>query len=136
MDITAATPEQFDAFLSGYDYTVEPEAKSRLLALSMQFLRTIEICKEGETHEAQCEIAYRMSEEGGAFNPGAVSDGKSLIKKGLGRNAVVKEWEVNEELSGTDAISMLKRLPMAYGMLKPLLCQNQSGGITNFDVIR
>jgi|GEM_PF-3641415 len=128
MDVTAATSEQFDTFLTTYGYTVDDDDdKARLLALSLSFLSTIELCVEGATDQAQCFIAYAMSANGGGFNPAAVSDDKTLTKKGVGRSAIVKEWEVNDELSGTDTLSMLKRIPMAYALLKPLLCAGDSG---------
>lgn len=138
MAITAATPEQFDTFLSTYGYTVEDGDKSRLLALSLSFLNTIDLTGDGETYEAQCFIAYAMSPAGGGFNPATLSDNKTLTKKGLGRSAVVKEWEVNSELSGSDSVSLLKRIPMAYGLLKPMLSQAAiaSGGIGTFEVSR
>ena len=136
MAITAATSEQFDAFLTTYGYTVEVGEKARLLALSLSFLSTIELCADGETDQAQCFIAYAMSAKGGGFNPVAVADDKTLTKKGIGRSAVLKEWEVNDDLSGTDSLSMLKRIPMAYGLLKPLLCVGSSGDAANFELVR
>lgn len=135
MTITAATGEQFDTFLTGRGRTVA-EDHAVLLVRSLDFLSTIELCQEGETHLAQCHIAWAMSEEGDGFNPAAVFDEKTLTKKGLGRNAIVKEFVVNSELSGTDSISLLKRIPMAYGLLKPLLCQSADSSIVNFELSR
>lgn len=136
MAITAATSEQFDTFLTDYGYTVAAEDKSRLLALSLAFLGTIDLCQEGETHVAQCFIAYAMSAAGGGFNPAAVADDKTLVAKGLGRNAISKEWQVNDSLTGTDPVTLLKRVPMAYGLLRPLLCSGADSGISNFEVYR
>lgn len=133
MIITAATPEQFDEFLTEYGYTVPDGDKSRLLALSLSFLGTLDMCAEGETHVAQCFIAYAMR-DGGGFDPVAVADDKTLIAKGLGRNAIAKEWQVNDSLTGTEPLTLLKRVPMAYGLLRPLLCS--TGGIGNIELMR
>lgn len=134
MAIVAATSEQFNDFLALYGYTVDDGEKARLLALSLAFLSTVELCKEGETHEAQCFIAYAMSTNGGGFNPATVADDRVLTKKGIGSGAIVKEWDVNSELSGADPVSLLKRVPMAYGLLKPLMCS--ASGVECFELVR
>ena len=139
MAVVAATAQQFDDFLTLYGYTVPELDKPRLLALSLAFLNTVDICEEGPTDQAQCFIAYAMSANGGGFDPTAVSDGKILTKSGLGRNAIVEEWDIDSALAGSDSISLLKRVPMAYAIIKPLLCKGATavaGGISNFEVYR
>lgn len=139
LDVTPATDTQLDDFLALYGYTIPNADKTVLLARSLALLNTVQICQEGDTYVAQCFIAYAMSAEGGGLNPTALLESKTLTKKGLGRNAIVKEWDVNTELSGTNTIAILKRIPMAYAILEPLLCQNQttssSSNITNFDTV-
>lgn len=86
----------------------------------------------------QCEIAYQIAI--GAFDPSAVRDGRSLTERSIGRNALVRKWSVDQALQGSEPITLLQRLPLAYGMLKSLLCDSSLTGasdqITNFEVIR
>lgn len=138
MALTSASVTDFDAFLSQYGYTVSGD-KAQLLALSFAFLRSLPFCDSDQATnadiiEAQGFIAYAMSVEGGGFNPAGMVDNRTLTKEGIGRNALVEEWEVNDALSGTDAYTLIKRLPIAYGLLSQYLCgvdTNADGSTTH-----
>lgn len=131
MAIVSATNEQFTAFLTKYGYEIADD-ESALLPLSFVFLSTLPFCSgtesDGQITDAQCFIAYSMSSTGGGFNPAAIAEAKTLTKKGLGRGAITKEWAVNELLSGTDPVSMLRTMPIAYGLLNNYLCESRGGG--------
>lgn len=131
MAIVSATIEQFTAFLTKYGYEIADD-ESALLPLSFTFLSTLPFCSSTDSDdqiiEAQCFIAYSMSANGGGFNPAAIAEAKTLTKKGLGRGAITKEWAVNELLNGTDPVSMLRAMPIAYGLLNGYLCRGGGGG--------
>ncbi len=136
MELETATEAEFDTFLSAYGYTVAGD-KDQLLALSFAFLSTLDFCAdEGDTVPGQCFIAYAISEEGGGFDLVSTVDDKTLTKKGLGRGAMVKEYAINAELAGTDSVAMLRRMPMAYGSLRSLLCQSSISNVSNFEIFR
>lgn len=123
MTPVSATEEQFTAFLTKYGYIVDGDT-SPLLALSHAFLLTLPLSESADSErvvEAQCFIAYAISENGGGFNPAAIAEAKTLVKSGLGRSAIVDEWKINELLSGTDPLSLLRSIPLAYGLLKEYL---------------
>ena len=134
----AATLEEFNEFLSLYCYEVPDTDKQKSLNLAFAFISTLEFCQEGSTVPGQCEIAYQIAI--GAFDPSAATDGRSLTERSIGRNALVRQWSVNESLQGTEPVTFLRRIPLAYGMLKSLLCEatliNDTDSITNFEVVR
>ena len=137
MELTTATAEQFDAFLLARNLSVDEDAKSSALVVSFDFLELLEFCTDEEspdTVKAQCYIALAVA-DGGVFSPADAVDSKTLIEKGVGRSAIEKTWSINDALSGTDAITMLKRVPMAYNILKPLLCDTGSG-VRSFELAR
>jgi len=122
--VTPSTLAQFDQFLTDFGYTVA-ENKDVLLKRSFSFLSTVKLCKPVPDEiivQAHNYIAYSMSAEGGGFNPFGVAEEKMLTKKGLGRGAIVKEWDVDKSLSGSDSISKIKRLGVVYELLKDYLC--------------
>lgn len=140
------TVEEYETFLSEFGYDQAGD-KRLVINLSFAFLSTLPFCEgvtEDETKieviaQAQSFIAYAMSEEGGGLNPAAVSDTRITVTEELGRDAIVDEFEVNSELIGADPVSFLKRVQIAYGLLRPLLCdgeQNGTSGIRNIDLIR
>ena len=137
MALTSATESEFADFLTKYGFTLA-SGEQAPLALSFAFLSTLPFCTDVEDNaairEAQCFIAFAMTSQGGAFNPAAMREPKTLVKKGLGRGAITKEWEVNSELSGVDATSALKTLPIAYGILKPYLCVDPASSYGAFVV--
>ena len=130
----SATAEQFTAFLTKYGYTVTTDS-APFLALSHAFMRSLPFADVGKLDaatavEAQCFIAYAMvpvEEGGGGFNPAAIAEAKTLTKKGLGRSAIVKEWKVNDLLSGNDPLSLLRSMAIPYGLLKDYLCVGTAG---------
>ena len=127
MALVSATEEEYKAFLDKYGYGCELGQES-LLALSFAFLSSLPFCDGANVAqteaitEAQMFIAYAMSEKGGGFNPAALADAKTLIKRNIGRSAIVREYEVNELLAGTDPMSQLRKIPMALGLLNQYLC--------------
>lgn len=128
--LSAAEPE-LNAFLAKYGYSIEEDA-TPLLALSFAFLSTlpfrdVESVDVDRVAEAQCFIAYSMSGNGGGFDPSAITEAKTLTKKGLGRGAITKEWAVNELLNGTDPISQLRAMPLAFGLLNNYLSYGNTG---------
>lgn len=130
----AATEQEFADFLLKYGFSAEESERPVLLAKSFAFLSSLSFCTEGSTVEGQLFIAMALAD--GSFDPFAVSDGRVLIKEGLGRNAIMEEFAVANDLSGTDSISQLKRVPMAYNALAPLLCTSSVDGPRNFELIR
>jgi len=130
--ITSATKAEFTAFLTTYGYTVDGISgdSAPLLALSHIYLQTLPWCdsEQGDhasIKTAQCFIAYAMSAEGGGFNPSARIDGLVVKSKAVG--TLEKEFMFNENVdSGSSSISLLKSLPIAYGMLSPFLCESQT----------
>lgn len=133
MALVSATEQEFADFQAKYGYTVDA-GETHLLPLSFAFVQTLPFCADAEVDqdrfaEGQCFIAYAMSQAGGGFNPAAVAEAKTLVKKGLGRSAITKEWAVNQDLIGTDPMSQLKSVPMAYGLLKTYLCTECAGPI-------
>lgn len=117
--LTSATEAEFTTFLATYGYTVAADA-GPLLALSFVFLSTLpwrDAAQESTPviTDAQCFVAYSMSAEGGRFNPSAKVDNVFLTKKKV--ETLEQQFEVNESLTGTDAMSLLRSLPMAYGLL-------------------
>ena len=125
MALIAATADEFDAFLTTFKYDLIDD-REKLLALSFAFIGSLPFCdgvvQTPQITQAQLFIAYAMSEEGGSFNPAVMADNRTLIKENLGRSAIVEEFKVNDELMGTDPFTLLKRIPMAYGLLAPFLC--------------
>lgn len=149
MSLIAATQEQFAEFLSRYGYPDPSESVLPLLAMSFAFTRTLPFCSDQEVNadvlvEAQCFIAYSISAAGGGFSPNAVADARIKVEEGLGRTALVDKWKVNEQLIGTEPIDLLKKLPLAYGLLKGFLCTDGcshgdsegNGGIHNIELCR
>ena len=133
VEVTAVTTEQFSAFLDRYGFATTDETHP--LPLAYMFMKTLPFCDnavvDDETMvEAQCFIAYSISITGGGFNPAAIAEAKTLTKSGLGRSAIVDEWKVNEALIGTDPVSLLKSLPLAYGLLKSYICDHGDSSIT------
>ena len=131
MSLVSATEQEFADFQLKYGYSVDA-GEAHLLPLSFAFAQTLPFCEGVEVDqdrfvEGQCFIAYAMSQAGGGFNPAAVAEAKTLVKKGLGRSAITKEWAVNQDLIGTDPMSQLKSVPMAYGLLKTYLCAECAG---------
>lgn len=124
MSLTSATVAEFDAFLLKYGWTVD-EDKEVLLALSFAFLKTLSFCvavDDAVIVEAQCFIAYSMSSGGGGFDPSALASDKILTEEHLGRGAIIEKYEINDLLSGTTPLNMLRTMPLAYGTLRPYLC--------------
>ena len=141
MDPIPATITEFNQFLDEYGYCLkdfDDTRKTQMLNRAFAFISTLEFCQEGSTVPGQCEIAYQMAL--GAFDPSAATDGRSLTERSIGRNALVRKWSVDESLQGTEPVTLLQRLPLAYGMLKSLLCEaslvNDTDSITNFEVVR
>ena len=135
-----ATVTEFDAWLTKFNYSVEPADKPFLLALANTFVKTVDFCSgtAEDLIEGQLFLAYGM---GNGFDPVSVTDGKDLVEKGIGRNAIVKRWEINAATAGTDAVPMLRRVPMAYNLLSPFICSASlvvadATGISNFEVVR
>ncbi len=130
-DLTPATELEFTTFLAKYGYSVT-EDKEILLARSFAFLDSLPFCDDVDLDadvvvEGQCFLAYAMSTEGGLFDPFAIADPKTLIEKGIGRNAVSKKWQVNDDLNDHTPISNLKTVPMAFGVLKNYMCYGTAG---------
>ena len=124
MTLVSATVAEFETFLSERGLTVAGD-KSVLVVRSFDFLETIEFCSEPDADvvvKAQCFIALAMDSNGGGFSPTSVAEKTNLIEKGLGSGAIVKKWQINSDLVGTDPKSLLKTVPAAYGLLKPSLC--------------
>ncbi len=123
--LTSATETEFTAFLSTYGYTVAQNSAS-LLALSFLYLNTLPFCDADQDSTntittAQCLIAYNMSTEGGAWNPVAQVERQGIKSKKV--DTLEKEFfEAAGDLAGTDAMSLLRSLPMAYALLSPYLC--------------
>lgn len=131
MALVSATEPELTVFLAKYGYSIEEDATS-LLALSFAFLSTlpfrdVESIDAERVAEAQCFIAYSMSANGGGFDPSAIAEAKTLTKKGLGRGAITKEWTVNELLNGTDPVSQLRAMPLAFGLLNNYLSYGTAG---------
>ncbi len=125
MAIVSATETELDTFLDKYGFAVADD-KSILLARSFVFLSTLKFCIEPPTDiviEAQGFLVNAIS-NGGVDLFGAAED-KVLTKKGLGRSAIVKEWEINSLTSGSDNLSRLNKIPMVQNLLAPYLCVNQ-----------
>jgi len=127
MALTSASTDEYKAFRQKYGYAIAGGNDAQHLALAFAFLKSLPFCNADqgdtdETKEAQFFIAYAMSEEGGGFNFTAPVDPRTLKKKEIGRNAIVKEWETNDLLVGTDPMSMLRRIPMALASINGLLC--------------
>lgn len=125
MDLVSATQEQYTAFRAKYCYKIAAGDEA-LLPLSFAFLSCLPFC-EGvvqteEITEAQMFIAFAMSSAGGGFDPAAIVDEKILVTRELGREAIVREYELREGMTGTDSISLLRRMPVAYGLLSKHLC--------------
>ena len=136
MALTTATTAELDSFIVDYNIeTIDDAAKPSLLKLSFAFLGTVKFCSDVDTGvfvQAQCFVIKAISE---GFSPSGVVDSKTLVGKGLGRSAIVKKWEVNKDLVGTDSISMIKTIPMAYNLLKQFMC-NSGGGDFNINLVR
>ena len=124
MSLVSATDAEFEAFLTERALTIS-DTETALVVKSFDFVETLSFCSEVDAEtlvKAQCFIAYAMSANGGGFSPSAIAETKNLIEKGLGSGAIVKKWEVNEDLNGSDPLSLLKTVPAAYGLLKNSLC--------------
>jgi len=67
-------------------------------------------------------IAYAMSDDGGGFDPAAVTDGRVVKREELGRDAIVDEYQILDDMQGSDPYTLLKRVPLALGLLNPYLC--------------
>lgn len=120
-----ATDADFAEFLTKFGYSVD--AETHLLPLAAAFISTLPFCDDAviddaKIIEAQCFVAYSISANGGGFDPAALVAAKTLTKSGLGRGAIVDEWKVNESLMGTDPMSLLKSMPLVYGMLRSYMC--------------
>lgn len=127
MSLVAATEGEYTTFRTKYGRTIA-DGEEAFLPLSFAFLSTLPFCagdaveQTAAITEAQCFIAYAMSANGGGFDPTLMGDAKTLIKKNLGRSAIVKEYEINAQLVGTDPMSMLRKIPMALALLDSVLC--------------
>ena len=127
--LTSATEAEFTDFLTRYGYAVAQDT-GPLLALSELFMMTLPWCDDAQestaaTTAAQCFIAYAMSAEGGAFNPAGIANTQNVKSQKV--DTLEKEFfAADSALSGTDAMSLLKRLPVAYGLLSSLLCETDS----------
>lgn len=131
MALVSATEPELTVFLAKYGYSIEEDG-TPLLALSFAFLSTlpfrdVESVDVDRVAEAQCFIAYSMSANGGGFDPSAIAEAKTLIKEGLGRGAMIEEYSINTMLSGTDPISRLRSLPLAFGLLDKYLSYGYAG---------
>jgi len=71
--------------------------------------------------QAQCYLINCLSKQGGDVDLNKGADAKQLTEKNLGRTAIAKKWSFDKTLARTDPVSMLKRCPMAYNLLKPFL---------------
>ena len=77
---------------------------------------------------AQKYIVYAMYQ---GLDIAATTDTKKLIKKGLGRGAIVKEWEHDKGFSTNTMVDHLKKIGGAYTILKPCL----SNSLSTFPVV-
>lgn len=126
MALVPATETEYQAFLDKFGFSIA-SCDLKHLPLSFAFLSSLPFCDDDPAQtpqitEAQLFIAYSMSNGGGGFNPTAIAGDRILIKEELGREAIVEEYQVNELLSGTDPMSLLRSMPMAFGLLSKYLC--------------
>ena len=126
MAITSASSLDYSVFLATYGYTASPNDAASL-ALAFAFMGTLPFCDGADTvqtpamTQAQLFIAYAISS--GAFNPSAVVSSTVLIEEDIGRSALVEKYAVvNDALTGSDPMSLLQSMPMAYGLLSGSLC--------------
>ena len=49
-------------------------------------------------------------------------DGRVAITEELGRDAIVDEYKIIDDMQGSDPYTLLKRVPLALGLLNPYLC--------------
>ena len=117
----SATEIELDTFLGVYGFAVAGD-KQVLLARSIAFLNTLEFCKEPDHKLFKDAQGFLVTAIENGLDLFATADSKTLVERGLGRNAIVKKWQVDETLSGTDSLSKLKAIPQVYNMLAPYLC--------------
>lgn len=126
--LTSATEAEFNAFLATHGYTVSSGVPP-LLALSLAFMNALSWCNPEQedteqTKIAQLFIAYAMSAEGGGFNPAARAE--SLVTRSESVGSLKEEFMFNDSVDlGTTTVSLIKSLPIPYGLLHPLLCDIQ-----------
>lgn len=123
--MTPATTLEFEAYLSKYALEVA-EDNSVLLKRSLKEFNPLKLCNisDDEYVNIHCSIAYEMSVEGGSWKPSGVLDNRIQTKKGVGRSAILKEWEVNKTLSDSSLISQFMRNPAVFALIEPFLCSN------------
>ena len=138
MDLTSATLPELETFLSDFNITIDNAEKPSLLKLSFVFLRTIKFCGVVDAEafvQAQCFIIKAIAIDGIRLD--GVTDVGVLTRKSVGAGSVKssKTFEFNKELSGADSLSVIKRIPMSYNLLKPYIC-NSGGGVRSFSLAR
>ena len=104
-------------------------------------MKTLPFCDDAEIDpdvivQAHNALAYAMGT--GQFDPFAVADSRTLKRREIGRRSIVREWEINdklnEQIGGTDPMSLLRSLPFAFGLLNQYMCEHQEAGHSVFVV--
>lgn len=131
--LTSATEAEFTAFQIKYGYTVTADPLP-LLALSFSFLQTLpwKIKNQESTDsiiEAQCFIAISIYRD--EFDPSARIEDMRVTKKKV--DTLEKHFEANDYLQGTDPVTLLRSMPIAYGLLYPYLSPSSiaNGGLVH-----
>ena len=129
MELTAITDAELAAFYTQQGLAaITPAESKRLQALSFVFLCALPWCENAVIDQAKFNLAqgyliHAMSTAGGGFNPLTQNSGAQLKRRGLGRNALEREWFAKpDELNGTSPIYQLRTLPIPYGLLVQWLC--------------
>ena len=117
------------AYYADVGVTIEPTEADALLIKAFRFMTPLpwkvshatEFVVTDSMKKAQCELAYAYSQ---GFDSESFKDYRHLVKEGLGRGALVDEYEIDSDLKE----DRLKLVPKAYDLLKGLL-GNQSDNI-------
>ena len=122
--IPVQTVPLFVAYLLSNGLSTGADAQSILINKSVTFLGSLSYCKEVPDEvfiDAENILSYMFSTNGG-LDPFVAESDKFLSKKGLGRNALVSEWKMNESLQGSGSLGILKKSSLAFSILSPYLC--------------
>jgi len=133
------TDAEFVAWLDVNQFVFDGDIESTLRQ-SFVFLSALSWCDSQEAaytvkesfKQAQMFLSYHIAN--GSFNPFTAVDPKFLKKKGLGRSAILKEWDVDKTYTGASPETLIKRLPMVYALLKNDLCGGD--GVGNIELVR
>ena len=117
----AATVADLDAFLLSDGYVVTGD-KGAFLSRAYRYISGFEVLEDTPDQVLiDAQLFTVLAIENG-FDPSAPISDSFMTRKGLGRNAIEKEWEQNESSAGNSILKRLLRgVPMAHDVLEPWL---------------